>query len=111
MSFTPEPQPDKPTAPAIEAAASNSMVRYRLIRCPERRSRLAPATGSSIRASTSEPIPRTDEGWPFIEMVGGSVCTLTVTVCAPPLDGMLAGEKVAVASDGRPLAAKFTVAG
>jgi hypothetical protein len=36
---------------------------------------------------------------------------LTVTVWAPPLAGIVAGEKVAVAPAGRPVAAKETLAG
>ena len=39
------------------------------------------------------------------------VCTVKVTVCAPPLAAMLAGEKVAVAPAGKPVAVKLTVPG
>ncbi len=105
----PLPQPLKHAiAPNDNAAAASTTGRPGIFRS-RLRTRLMPAIGSSSKATAI--VPSDPPGFASRAVCGLMVWMVMVTGVAPLPAGIVAGEKVAVAPAGKPVALKVTASG
>ena len=102
MKPLPAPHPERDAAPArVRAAMKITSILRRVPRWPK--------SGNSRKHRGTDAAPRGNRAR-FCAVADG-VWMVRVRFWAPPLAGMLAGEKTAVAPGGRPATLKVTCAG